>query len=258
MNNIVNNAVKYTNTGGLIMGVRRRGGGSALFVMDSGIGIPAESLSTIYDEFTMLVDSSRKAGSGLGLSIVKKMLRLLGMDIQTLSKVGVGSTFYIDLPKTYSIPSARKPRIETTASKEVPEPQKADTAIEEAPIAQDSTGRLVAVVDDVVVLRKTICRVLESFGMRTIDVGNLSELEAVIKDVKPDLLITDYKLEHGVTGYDIIVAARKLIADLPAFIITGDTSPALVSEMSARGVTIYYKPVTINTMIDAVNEHLAS
>jgi CheY-like chemotaxis protein len=254
INNIVNNAVKYTKSGGILIGVRRRFGGHAIFVMDSGIGIPSDSLNSIYDEFTMLLDSSRKAGSGLGLSIVKKILRLLGMEIHTLSSVGVGSTFYIELPKTYAIPTARKNAQQLKRSAEDSSPPLAVTL---EPKRMELKGPLVAVVDDVETLRSTICRVLQVHGIRTIDVSEWSELERLIEVEPPDLLITDYKLEHGVTGYDIILAARKKVSDkLPCFIITGDTSPALVSEMSARGVDIYYKPVKMGTLMDAVNTQL--
>ncbi len=257
VNNIVNNAVKYTNSGGIIIGVRRRYGGQALFVMDSGIGIPEESLSSIYDEFTMLLDSSRKSGSGLGLSIVRKILGLLGMKIHTLSKVGVGSTFYIELPKTYSIPSAVRKPLVSRKLPEVARPQVSVTA--KTPFNGELKGLLVAVVDDVEVLRKTICRILELHGMRTVDVAGWSDLESVLMSERPDLIITDYKLEHNVTGYDVILAARKLISDeLPCFIITGDTSPALVHEMSDRGVDVYYKPVTSDTLLEAIRHQLSA
>ena len=101
LNNIINNAVKYTNRGGILIGVRRIFGGHALYVVDSGIGIPKESIQTIFDEFTMLADTSRKSGSGLGLAIVRRMVTLLGLKIHTLSKVGVGTSFYIELPETH-------------------------------------------------------------------------------------------------------------------------------------------------------------
>lgn len=248
LNNIVNNAIKYTNKGGILFGVRKRFGVNAIFVIDSGIGIPNDSLSSIYDEFKMLIDTSRKSGSGLGLSIVRKILLLLGMNIHTLSKVNVGSTFYIEIPHTYSIPSVVKSPLPLASDQ---------STTPETPATQNLGGLLVAVVDDVEILRKSICRVLEINGMRTIDAGGLDELEELLKHEHPDVLITDYKLENDVTGYDIIVAARKIVSEsIPCFIITGDTDPALVHEMSDRGVEVCYKPITGKMLVEAIARHL--
>jgi signal transduction histidine kinase/CheY-like chemotaxis protein len=257
-NNLVDNAVKYTSSGGLIIGVRKRHGKDCLYVIDSGIGIPSDSIDSIYEEFTMLVDSSRKSGSGLGLSIVRKICNLLNLKIRTVSRLGKGSAFYIELPKTYSIPSATKKR-----AKALPKADVVNPTVNLEPLApplksMDLSGQFVAVVDDVETIRKTICRLLEAHKMRTVSATNWVDLQRRLANDVPSILITDHKLEDGVTGYDIIESVRSHFGmNIPSFIITGDTSPALVQAMSERGVDVYYKPLTTKALLGAVMEQLS-
>lgn len=262
LNNIINNAVKYTQTGGILFGVRRIHGGHALYVLDTGVGIPKESLDSIFDEFTMLTDTSRKSGTGLGLAIVRRMVALLGLKIHTLSEVGVGTSFYIELPETYARSRGAPQSVEWSLgtfdvpAEETHVPVDAPGGV--APPTVDLSGLVVAVCDDVEDVRYTICRTLEAKGMKTIEAGNIPELEQRVKGVHVDVLITDYKLEDGVTGYDVILTMRNLVsASLPCFIITGDTSPVLVQEMAAKGVTVYYKPVGTKDLLDAIRKHSA-
>ena len=98
--NLVSNAVRYTQSGGVLIGCRRRQGRLWLYVCDSGIGIPDDKLDIIFEEFRQLAnpERSREKGTGLGLAIVRKTARLLGMEVRVSSKLGKGSTFAISLP----------------------------------------------------------------------------------------------------------------------------------------------------------------
>ncbi|OYT88735.1 MAG: hypothetical protein CFE43_21060 [Burkholderiales bacterium PBB3] len=247
VNNLVDNAVKYTESGGIIIGVRRRFGGHAIFVMDSGVGIPEDSFDKIFEEFIMLNDVSRKsAGSGLGLSIVKRTVHLLGMRVRTESKVGVGSTFYVQLPT--HVPRS-KVVLAPSPSLEMQRPG------ENLPL----TGLVVAVIDDVVSVRNSICRILNARGLRTIDAGSWGELMPMLHEVTPDLLITDYQLEFDTSGYDVVIAARKHLSEsLPCFIITGDTSPELVGKLAALNVATLYKPLSTETLLREIQKHVAA
>jgi signal transduction histidine kinase len=95
LQNLIGNAIKYTDHGGILLGVRQRGQAVAIEVIDTGIGIPAEALETIFDEFTQ-IDPSRR-GLGLGLSIAKRTADLLGHDLKVRSVPGRGTRFSLEL-----------------------------------------------------------------------------------------------------------------------------------------------------------------
>ncbi|MDB5407252.1 MAG: hypothetical protein JWL84_2164 [Rhodospirillales bacterium] len=94
--NLVSNAIKYTDHGRVLVGCRRRGGALSVEVHDTGIGIPMESIDTIFEEFRQM--HSEREGIGLGLSIVKRTADLLNHRVTVNSVVGAGSCFQIDLP----------------------------------------------------------------------------------------------------------------------------------------------------------------
>lgn len=97
--NLISNAVRYAERGGVVVGCRRRGGKIWLEVWDSGVGIPADKLDSIFDEFRQLGERSQdRQGSGLGLAIVKRTADLLGLQILVRSTLGRGSVFSVELP----------------------------------------------------------------------------------------------------------------------------------------------------------------
>lgn len=100
LSNFLSNAVRYTERGGVLIGCRRRGGRRWIEVWDTGIGIPANMIDEIFDEFRQLDNPARnrEKGSGLGLAIVRKTAGLLGLEIRVSSVLGKGSVFALELP----------------------------------------------------------------------------------------------------------------------------------------------------------------
>jgi PAS domain S-box-containing protein len=104
MNNFINNAIKFTSSGEIVIGYRQiTSGGRKLllfFVKDTGEGIPEDKIDYIFDRFNRIDDSRKKSliGTGLGLSISKKLVDILGGIIGVESQLGVGSEFYFTLP----------------------------------------------------------------------------------------------------------------------------------------------------------------
>ena len=103
LQNLIGNAVRYTVAGGIVVGVRRRGGSVAIEVIDTGPGIPADRHRTIFREFERL-DTGEDSGVGLGLAIVERTVRLLGLSLRLDSVVGRGSRFALSLPAVAAVP----------------------------------------------------------------------------------------------------------------------------------------------------------
>src|SRR6185436_154047 len=101
LRNLLANAVKYTESGKVLLGCRRRGDMLRIEVWDTGIGIPTEQLSAIFEEFHQLDNAARERsrGLGLGLSIVQRICDLLGHKIEVRSWPGAGSVFSIEVPR---------------------------------------------------------------------------------------------------------------------------------------------------------------
>ncbi|BAX79928.1 PAS domain S-box protein [Labilibaculum antarcticum] len=98
--NLINNAIKYTNSGSIVFGCTKRNDLLEFFVKDTGIGIPKNVQHNIFDRFTRVDQENTKAieGSGLGLSITKSYVELLGGKIWMESEEGIGSKFFFTLP----------------------------------------------------------------------------------------------------------------------------------------------------------------
>ncbi len=102
--NLVSNAIKYTVSGKVIVGVRRRGTDAIIEVMDSGIGIPPSKYRTVFKEFARLEEGARTAaGLGLGLSIVDRISRVLSHPVELISTPGKGTLFRLKLPRDVSV-----------------------------------------------------------------------------------------------------------------------------------------------------------
>jgi signal transduction histidine kinase len=100
LRNLIHNAVKFTDAGGIALSIAPRAGGVELCVCDTGLGIPPEALPVIFDAFRQ-VDGSmtrRHGGVGLGLHVVKRLVELLNGSVSVQSRLGEGSTFRIWLP----------------------------------------------------------------------------------------------------------------------------------------------------------------
>lgn len=232
LGNLVDNAIRYTERGGVLIGCRRRRGKTWVEVRDSGIGIPEDKTVEIFEEFRQLDDGARTRGSGLGLAIVAKTAALLGVQISVRSRLGRGSVFAVELPLGQEQKIA------------APEPRGAACK-----------SMRIALVEDNAMLRDALTQALEAGGHRVVPAASLDELRARLGSQPPDVLLSDYRLAHGQTGFDVITAIRTTMgADLPAILFTGDTDPDLVRSMAHRGITVLHKPLSIETLQSYLND----
>ncbi len=107
--NLISNAIRYTRTGGVLVACRFHEGKRWVEVWDTGVGIPADKIDFVFEEFRQLGDDSRNRGSGLGLAIVKKMAVLLGLEIRVCSRLGHGSMFAIEIPVLAKLDAGEDP-----------------------------------------------------------------------------------------------------------------------------------------------------
>jgi signal transduction histidine kinase/CheY-like chemotaxis protein len=228
--NLISNALRYSRRGGVLVGCRKRGDDLRIEVWDTGVGIAADQHDKIFGEFYRLgePDRDRRAGLGLGLAIVDRMCGLLGHPIAVRSVVGKGSLFAVRVPRA----PANKRAVEVST---VPRPQPGV-----------SSGKLVLVIDDDPLVLEGMGGIFRRWGCRVITADtDCKALEvASEQDHLPDLIISDYYLANGRTGVEIIEWLRdELSAQIPAFLISGDTDAAPLHEAKVRGFHLLHKPV---------------
>ncbi|HSY06012.1 MAG TPA: PAS domain S-box protein [Steroidobacteraceae bacterium] len=245
LNNLVSNAIKYTREGRVQLRSLRQNGSIRIDVVDTGIGIPAEQLAYIYDEFYQVgvpANTSRD-GYGLGLSIVRRLVNLLDLRLQVSSRVGKGSTFSLMLPLGGMSSSKAGPQ-------PVPTPVSA---------ASSAKPRVILVEDDPGV-RDATRMLLSVEGYRVAAVASLDEaVRNAQEQGAPDLLITDYHLREGELGTQVIAALRKSVgADLRSVLITGDTSAAIRQLCDDPHLRIASKPINAEELLALLAALLAS
>lgn len=225
--NLVENAIRYTDHGGLLIGTRRRGDSLRIDIVDTGIGIPADKLPNIYEEFYQVANPARdsRQGLGLGLSIVSRLARLIGAEVLVRSNQGRGTCFSVLLPRE-------------AASLEMSRP---------SAVAEVVTGQRIMVIEDNPTVRMGLQLMLESWNCEVVSAETGEQaLEAGERDGwRFDAVIADYRLGPGLTGTDTAAEFRRRSGQpIPALIVTGDTAPERIEEVHASGFEMVHKPVT--------------
>ncbi|MBX3621011.1 MAG: hybrid sensor histidine kinase/response regulator [Rhizobacter sp.] len=242
--NLVSNAVRYTERGGVLVAARRRGqGGVLLQVWDSGIGIPPEHHASVFDEFVQVGNTARQRtrGFGLGLSIVRRSADLLGHPLALRSQPGRGSCFGLTLPRAFDERRAR--------------------TRDQGP-AQPLRGLRIVLVEDDAGVRAGLAERLRSWGALVQAHDGVPALRAALPPVGSlkdgryaDLLITDHRLPGG-SGLLVIELVRQRCGATRAMVVTGDTSPGDLTLLEASGLPVLHKPFRAEALLDAVQRAL--
>jgi signal transduction histidine kinase len=233
---LLDNALRHAGPGGkVVLGVRRQGHLAALSVIDGGKGIAAADQERIFQEFVQLDDAGHgRRGLGLGLAIVRHGAQVLGHDLRLQSQPGKGSHFTLLVPRHGVV---------------LPPPVE--------PVPRVPLPTLVAVVEDDRLQLAALEALLQEWGYDTAVAGNRAELEAVLADRRPDLIITDLHLPGGQSGPDLVIALRaRHSAALPALLLTGDGSADARQQAQLAGMTLLGKPVFPNRLQRAVAQAL--
>ncbi len=241
LRNLLANAVKYTERGKVLLGCRRCGDELRIEVWDTGIGIPAEQLEEIFEEFFQLDNAARERhrGLGLGLSIVRRVGDLLEHRISVRSWPGRGSMFAVTVQL---VADEQRPR-----------------GASQRASSKALTGAILIIEDDPTV-REMLGMLFEDEGHRTTTVASAQEaLELAARAVfLPDVIIADYNLPGDMTGAQVIARLReKLRRDIPAIILTGDISSDTLSKIAAAGCVHLSKPAEPEMLTQEIAGFLA-
>jgi two-component system, sensor histidine kinase len=244
LRNLISNAIKYTPQGSVEVRCIPVGAKQRIEVHDTGVGIPADQVPLIFDEFYQVGVSpnSTREGYGLGLSIVRRIIKLLDIPIDVHSEPGSGSMFAIVLP------AARDSKTADPATTKVEPPR--DVA---------AGGLRLLLVEDEARVRNAMRMLLKMEGYDVVAAATAEEAMMELQaDGHFDLLISDYHLEAGRTGTQIIAAARELRdPNLRAILVTGDTSSAVRELQGDERLRITSKPINSRELLELIRTLLA-
>ncbi len=234
LRNLVQNAVKFTASGKVLVGCRRRGAMLRIDVIDTAGGIAAEELETIFDEFRRL-QPGRKTGTeglGLGLAIVRRLSRLLDLPVAVSSVVGKGTRFSISVPVA-AIAAQTVPAAATQSAKHP----------ESGPSLH---GARVLAVDDDEMVRGAVARILGDWGCTVATAASPAEaLQRIDLDgFRPGILLVDYNLGTPMDGLALVETLEKHLPEpVPAILVTGATDTDAILRFEASGHAWLAKPV---------------
>jgi len=238
--NLVSNAIRYTDKGGVTLECVENEGQCRIEVTDTGIGIEGDQIDAIFGEFHQCkVPGASKEGFGLGLAIVRRLADLLEARIDVVSDVGKGSCFSVTLATVAGAIAAGEDEVRDTIG---------DAAL--------STGLVILIEDDVNVANAWGL-LLEAEGFRVATAASAPEASALIKhlDESPALLISDFHLLDGSTGVEAVSGIREFFdKQIPAFIVSGDTSKVVKEARLIDNCTLLSKPVDTNRLLAAARQ----
>jgi len=221
LQNFLSNAIRYTRSGGVLLGARRRSGQVLVGVWDTGPGIPAGARRTIFEEFRRLEPDQGAPGLGLGLAIAERMARLLEHELVLESEPGRGTLFGVSVPLTRG-PTRRPPATSDT---------------------KPAAGARVLLVDNDARMLASLASMLGDWGLQieTASAADHALTKAAGKQF--DLLMLDYHLDAGQTGLDLLGRLREIGQTAPALLISADHASDLKHAAHAAGCELLHKPI---------------
>jgi len=225
--NLVDNAVKYTPAGRVNVNAHPQGQNKFLLTIeDTGIGIPKDKLTLVFDEYEQLGnrERNREKGLGLGLSIVRRLCSIAEIDIELSSELGVGTKVTLTLLQGSL---QQHERIE---------------------IMPDSSiaGKLVLVIDDEPDILVAMQHLLSSWSCNVIAADSTKDALEKLSEQShvPDFIVSDLRLRDGEEGDELIAVVRNQYKqDIPAILVTGDTAPKRITRINESGLSVIYKPL---------------
>jgi PAS domain S-box-containing protein len=231
LQNFLSNALRYTEAGGRVLfAVRTFGANVRIEIWDTGIGMHADDVPSIFDEFKRLSEGvkTEQKGLGLGLSISKRICDLLGLTLKVHSTPGIGSCFSVTLPASAATPQALTRRT-----------QRHHTAL-----GQPLAGRAVLTIDNDRSILDGMQALLGGWGAVVYTGQDLDDAKSLIK-AHPEIQVAliDYHLDDNAIGVDVIAVLNALRGDLVSILITADRSEDMRGQAREVGATVLHKPL---------------
>ena len=244
--NLLSNAVKYTRKGRVVLRAAPWQDSIAFEVEDTGSGVPANLVATVFEPFRQIRTGNVEAprGTGLGLTISKQLVELMGGDLIFDSREGEGTRVAFTLPQL-------------EATEEMPAPTEPLVASEPG---ESGKGRRILVVEDDAFSRYGLKSLLESEGYEVTEAGALAEAEASARRLPPDVVVLDITLPDGDGAEWLqLVAKRDGKVPFPVIVLTGITADEDTRRIERAGVfAILQKPVNVGLLFQALRDCQAS
>lgn len=227
--NLLGNAVRYTDHGQVLLGVRRRAGYARIEVWDTGPGIAQHNQKVIFEEFRRLTPHSpSNTGLGLGLAIVERACQRLNHRIDLWSQTGQGSCFRVHAPVV-------QPALGVTSQ----------DAGHKSGARHVKRDLIVLLVENDAQMRRALTLMLETWGVDVIEADGADSAHALLGDlgIAPDLCLFDYHLGMGQTGVDLHKQLHDPHRPIPTAIISASRDLQVVHDCAAAGLTFLSKPL---------------
>lgn len=225
LNNLVANAIKFTQSGGVVIGCRREGGRVRICVADTGPGIAADQLESVFVEFRQLdnPERDRRKGLGLGLAITQRLASALGHALAVSSREGRGSIFSVACDAAPAL--ARSGGGDATSSVEL-------------------AGLRVLVIDDDPAILSAASQLMRAWDCDVRTAASGSEALALVDATwQPDAVLVDYRLRDGEIGTQVLARLAQSLGRMPpAALVTGDADAIPEPAPPDAGPIVLLKP----------------
>lgn len=233
LRNIIGNAIKYTNSGGISLKCRNLDDKVKIVITDTGVGIPADKQSLVFEEFFQVDNPQRdkQKGLGLGLSIVKRTARLLDIGLELESKQGEGTAMTLTIDREQGIERSLEPNLENARRDRL-------------------DSKTILVVDDEEMILRGMNAALTELGATVITAENGVQGILEAERVAPDIVISDYQLGSEMNGLEVLKKVCELNAECKPVLISGDINVSTLKEVNDAGVEMLHKPVRIEELVE--------
>lgn len=238
--NLLSNAIRYTQDGGVLVSARKRGEQVLIQVWDTGVGIAPAEQARVFDEFYQVhagtpLEPHQSKGLGLGLAIVQRLARLMGAELSLASEPGRGSVFTVVLPLGRPARAAA-----------------AGMGGGGKGLGLTLADRRIVVVEDEPAVREGLVVLLKGWGASVDAFDSVAAVRAWAMEhpPAPHLAIVDYRLPESHTGIEALEALRAAFPSepLPAIVVTGSTMSGHEDESSRHDFHLLVKPVAPNKL----------
>jgi|GEM_PF-1640260 len=260
LRNLMSNALKFTSAGKVVVGCRRRGDRLMVLVADSGPGIPADQLGTIFKEFYRLrpPGTVRDEGLGLGLAIVDRLAHLLGHPVQVRSTPGRGSLFTVELPY---LGRGKEPGAFPVGDDAWSPPLPSCSLCGRCAKRLPGQLRAMLIEDDPTIVAAMSHELMDwGWQVSAVTSGDGALALATVGGPSappPDLIVIDYQLGEADSGLDLIdKLAARMAVEVPVLVITGSTDSHTLAELRDSGHSWLTKPIDSNGLRKAIFQAL--